>query len=70
MKYYSVTFWEAAGWEMEPWTSVFNSREKAEEFAEKANRIIEEKGLDAIRVTIDSGDINGDSYLDWLRGNE
>lgn len=63
-EFVSVTIW-MADTEMDPWTSVFSNRDKAERFKEKAEKIIAEHGLDLL-VTIDAGDIDSESYLDCL----
>lgn len=62
--FYSVTIWEPEA-EFEPWTSVFTTRKKAEEFKKKAEKMIRNSAEEKI-VTIDSGSINEDSYLDCL----
>lgn len=61
----SVTIWSGEN-DMDPWTSVFTTREKAEAFKDQVKQIIEDKGLSLI-ATIDSGKIDDISYLDWLK---
>lgn len=63
-KYVSVTIWRCEP-DCDPWTAVFADRSKAEMFAEKAWEIIDRHDLDMI-VTIDSGFVNDESYMDVL----
>ena len=64
-KFVSVTIWSCEN-DMDPWTSVFTTREKAEAFKDQSEQIIEDKGLPLV-ATIDSGEIDDISYLDWLK---
>ena len=54
--------------EFEPWVSSFSTREKAEKFAEQIKAMLKRYGEeDFWRVSFDSGEVDTEGYLDWLR---
>ena len=67
--YYSVTIWHPSDIEFDPWTSVFSTREKATEFLIKVEDEITARDLE-FEVCLDSGEIDGEEYLSWFRGEE
>lgn len=53
--------------DMDPWTSAFSSREKAEAFIEKVCEKFEEHGDDGnYTISVDSGVLDSEAYLDWI----
>lgn len=64
--YFAVVIYSTCS-EMDPWISVFSTREKADDFARKAKAIIERFGYqNDLIVAGDSGFVDGDSYLELL----
>ena len=50
-----------------PWVSSFSSREQALEFQRKVEEKLDSYGVSgAFLITMDSGDLNDEQYLDWL----
>lgn len=67
MHVFTVTIMEKGDMEMTPWVSSFSSREKAEAFVEKAKEKLRGLGIeDEVGVTIDSGELDDEQYLDWI----
>ena len=53
--------------ECTPWVSSFSSRERAVEFQRKVEEKLDSYGVSgAFLITMDSGDLNDEQYLDWL----
>ena len=50
-----------------PWVSSFSSREKALEFKRKVEEKLDSYGVsDGFLVTIDSGPLDDEDYLNWI----
>ena len=66
MNYFAVVIYST--WlEMDPWISVFSTREKANDFAKRAKAIIERFGYqNDLVVASDSGLVDSDLYLELL----
>lgn len=66
MNYFAVVIYSTC-LEMDPWISVFSTRERADDFARKAKAIIERFGYqNDLVVAGDAGFMDSDSYLELL----
>ena len=67
MTVFTVTIIEKQDYEMEPWVSSFSSRENAEGFKGAVEAKLREYGMDdQVSVSIDSGELDSEKYLDWV----
>jgi hypothetical protein len=66
MNYFAVVIYSTR-LEMDPWISVFSTREQANDFAKRAKAIIERFGYqEDLVVASDSGLVDSDLYLELL----
>lgn len=68
-KIYTVSIYDMLDEDMDIWTASFSSRKRAEAFRDKViAKLNEYEATETVKVTLDSGEINDEEYIDWLDG--